>query len=69
MKKWARRLLEFPYTFIAMNAASVAGLYAFVSRRKNVWVRSSDREAWESAPSPAVRIPVDQSSKQFRKVA
>ena len=69
MKKWARRLLEFPYTFLAMNAASVAGLYAFVSKRKNIWVRSADREAWESAPAPVVRMPAKQSSEPMRKAA
>lgn len=71
MKRWTRKLLEVPFTFTAMNAASVAGLYAFISKqkRKNIWVRSADREAWESTPAPAVRMPVRQSSKPFRKAA
>ena len=69
MKKWTRKLLEVPYTFMAMNAASVAGLYAFLSKRKNIWVHSSDREVWESAPAPGVRMSAKRSSKQIRKAA
>lgn len=76
MKKLTRKFLEVPYTFLAMNAASVAGLYAFIKKRKDVWVRSNDREVWESIPAPAVRMPAKQSqdgtlrvSKQMRKAA
>jgi hypothetical protein len=69
MTKWAQRLLEIPYTFMAMNAASVAGLYAFLSKRKNIWVRSSDQDAWESVPAPMVRMPVKRSTKELRKAA
>lgn len=71
MKKWTRKFIEVPYTFMAMNAASVAGLYAFISKtkRKNVWVRSADREAWESTPAPVLAMQEKPFSERFRKAA
>lgn len=69
MRRWIRRLLEVPYTFVAMNAASVAGLYAFLSNRKDVWVRPSDREGWESVPAPAMQTPTEHRSERLEKAA
>lgn len=68
MGKWIRRLLEFSYTFVAMNGAAVVGLYAFV-KQKNVWVRQHDWEVWESPSAQVVPLPVRRPAKETRKAA
>lgn len=35
-----KRLLSLPYTFVLMNWAVVAGLYYFVTGKKDVWLKS-----------------------------
>ncbi len=47
-----RGVVQFPYTFVAMNGAALIGLYAFLRNRKNIWVRTADAEAWETMPQP-----------------
>ena len=32
-----RRLMSLPYAFVIMNWAAIAGLYYFVTGRKDVW--------------------------------
>jgi len=32
-----KRLVSLPYTFVLMNWAAVAGLYYFVTGKKDVW--------------------------------
>ena len=32
-----KRILLFPYTFVVMNWAAVAGFYYFVTGRKDLW--------------------------------
>lgn len=64
-----RGMLQFPYTFVAMNWAAVVGLYAFLRNRKDVWVRSSDAEAWEGGAEPVASLPSAQSSDPVRKAA
>jgi len=34
-----KRMFSFPYTFILMNWAAVAGLYYFVTGEKNIWLK------------------------------
>jgi hypothetical protein len=34
-----RRLVSLPYTFVLMNWAAVAGLYCFVTGKKDVWLK------------------------------
>ena len=34
-----KRLVSLPYTFVVMNWAAVAGLYYFVTGKKDVWLR------------------------------
>jgi len=35
-----KRLVSFPYTFVLMNWAAVAGLFYFVSGKKDVWLKN-----------------------------
>ena len=35
-----RRLFLLPYTFVLMNLAAVAGLFYFVTGKKDVWSKS-----------------------------
>jgi hypothetical protein len=35
-----KRLFSLPYTFVMMNWAAVAGLYYFLSGKKDVWSKS-----------------------------
>jgi hypothetical protein len=35
-----RRLVTLPYTFVLMNWAALAGLYCFVTGKKDVWLKS-----------------------------
>jgi len=35
-----RRLFSLPYTFVLMNVAAVAGLFHFVTGKKDVWLKS-----------------------------
>jgi uncharacterized membrane protein YedE/YeeE len=35
-----RRLLSLPYTFVLMNWAAVAGLYYFITGRRDVWLKN-----------------------------
>lgn len=49
-----RGAVQFPYTFVAMNGAAVVGLYAFLRNRKDIWVRTTDVEVWETTPEPTV---------------
>jgi len=35
-----KRLFLLPYTFALMNVAAVAGLFYFVTRKKDVWLKS-----------------------------
>lgn len=64
-----RGMVQFPYTFVAMNWAAVVGLYAFLRNRKDVWVRSSDPEAWEGVMEPIASLPPVQSADSARKAA
>ena len=34
-----KRLVSFPYTFVLMNWAAVAGLYYFLTGKKDVWLK------------------------------
>jgi len=61
--------VQFPYTFVAMNGAAVVGLYAFLRNRKDIWVRSSDAEVWETMPPPTVSLPAAAPSNSMRKAA
>jgi len=35
-----KRLASLPYTFVLMNWAAVVGLYYFITRKKDVWLKS-----------------------------
>jgi len=35
-----KRLVSLPYTFVLMNWAAVAGLFYFVSGKKDVWLKN-----------------------------
>jgi len=35
-----KRLLSLPYTFVLMNVAAVAGLYYFITGKRDVWLKS-----------------------------
>jgi hypothetical protein len=35
-----KRLVSVPYTFVLMNWAAVAGLYYFVTGKKDLWLKS-----------------------------
>jgi len=35
-----KRFVSFPYTFVLMNWAAVAGLFYFVSGKKDVWLKN-----------------------------
>ena len=35
-----RRVVSLPYTFVLMNLAAVAGLYYFLTGKKDVWLKS-----------------------------
>jgi hypothetical protein len=35
-----RRLLSLPYTFVLMNWAALAGLYYFLTGKKDVWLKN-----------------------------
>jgi hypothetical protein len=72
MGKAGRTLLgifQFPYTFVAMNWAAVVGLYAFLRKRKDVWVRPSDAEMWEGVVEPMASLPPAPSADSTRKAA
>lgn len=64
-----RGMIQFPYTFVVMNWAAVVGLYAFLRKRKNIWVRSADVEVWEGMAEPAATLPPVQSTESVRKAA
>jgi hypothetical protein len=34
-----KRLVSLPYTFVVMNWAAVAGLYYFLTGKKDVWLK------------------------------
>jgi hypothetical protein len=38
-----RRILSLPYTFVLMNWAVLAGLFYFVTGRKDIWAKSTHR--------------------------
>jgi hypothetical protein len=33
-----RRMISLPYTFVLMNWAAVAGLYYFITGKKDIWL-------------------------------
>jgi hypothetical protein len=35
-----RRVLSFPYVFVLMNWAAVVALYAFITGKKDLWLKS-----------------------------
>ena len=35
-----KRFISLPYTFVIMNWAAVAGLYYFITGKKDVWSKS-----------------------------
>ena len=35
-----KRLVSLPYTFVLMNWAAMAGLFYFVSGKKDVWLKN-----------------------------
>ena len=35
-----RRVISLPYTFVLMNWAAVAGLYYFVTGKRDIWLKS-----------------------------
>jgi hypothetical protein len=35
-----RRLISLPYAFVLMNWAAVAGLYHFLTGKKDIWLKS-----------------------------
>lgn len=64
-----RGMVQFPYTFVAMNGAAVVGLYAFLRNRKDVWVRTADAEGWEALQEPTVSLSSARSANSMRKAA
>ncbi|HEY5599207.1 MAG TPA: hypothetical protein VIK48_00840 [Candidatus Manganitrophaceae bacterium] len=60
-----RKLLKFPFTFVAMNGAAFVGLYSFIRKRKDVWLRSSEDEPGE----PTTQTSAARSEERLRKVA
>ncbi|MBI3802507.1 MAG: hypothetical protein HY282_01940 [Nitrospirae bacterium] len=64
-----RGILQFPYAFVIMNTAAIVGLYAFLRRRKNIWVRSTETDAWEIADGSALPVPVTPPTNSGRKAA
>ena len=64
-----RGVVQFPYTFVAMNGAAVVGLYAFLRNRKDIWVRTADVEGWETLSEPTVSLSTSPPSNAMRKAA
>ncbi len=64
-----RGIVQFPYTFVAMNGAAVVGFIAFLQNRKDIWVRSSEMERWEGMAEPTVPMSAARSSHSVRKAA
>jgi hypothetical protein len=62
-------MLQFPYLFVAMNWAAVVGLYAFLRKRKDVWVRPADAERWEGVVEPMASLPQIRPADSMRKAA
>lgn len=62
-------MIQFPYLFVAMNWAAVVGLYAFLRKRKDIWVRPSDAEVWEGVMEPVALLPPSRSADSARKAA
>jgi hypothetical protein len=36
-----RRLVSLPYAFVLMNWAAIAGLYYFITGKKDVWLKGN----------------------------
>jgi hypothetical protein len=43
-----KRLLSLPYTFVVMNWAAVAGLYYFITGKKDLWLKVKASHKHES---------------------
>jgi hypothetical protein len=43
-----KRVLSLPYTFVLMNWAALAGLYYFVTGRRDVWLKSKSAHVHKS---------------------
>ena len=48
-----RRILSLPYTFVLMNWAVLAGLFYFVTGRKDIWAKSTHRHLFRRERPPA----------------
>jgi hypothetical protein len=43
-----KRLVSLPYTFVVMNWAVVAGLYYFITGKKDLWLKVKSSHIHES---------------------